>query len=280
MSRPSRSVRPRASLRLLPAALLGAVLAAVPATAGGQTAQKQSVQITGELRSWLPTFDGMMQVDTETVTGTQNRFDRHLDLEERPEVWEFGLSLGDIRYGKIDWRYTLFSAPGNKVLTRDVVFDGDTFLVPETVHTDFRVDINRISLSYVQGVQGSYYLVAEVGMAVFKWKASVANRLKGLKASEDTNISIPLTGLHAIFSLGDMLSFSMGVTGAFFQTGGDNVDWVETYFALDIKILQFVIFGIGYKHLELEGDLDLDGAKTGTLEMKMSGIYLSIAVKI
>jgi hypothetical protein len=227
----------------------------------------------------MPSLDGSMQVDTETVEGTSNRFDRHLRMEERPEVWEFGLALGDLKVGRLAYDYTVFNAPGNKVLTRDVVIGGESFLVPETVHTDFRVDVNRLSLNYIQGVQGSYYLVAEVGLAMFKWKASVANRHTGRKVSVHQNTSIPLTGLHAVFVLGDLLNVTVGVSGAFFQTGGDDVDWVETYFGLEVK-LSFLAVGLGFRHLELDAELDLDGTKTGILEMKMSGVFMSLAIKI
>jgi hypothetical protein len=221
-----------------------------------------------------------MQVDTETAPGSSIRFGRTLGLEARPEVWELGFALGDIRYGRLAYGYTFFTAPGNKVLTRDVVFGGRSFYTPETVHTDFRVDVNRISLSYIKGVEGNFLLQAEMGLALFKWKTSIENRHTGVKVSEDSNSSVPLTGLHAILPLGDSFNLMLGVSGVFFQTGSDNVDWVETYLSLHITLGDFLVMGLGYRHLDFKADLDLSGSQSGELDMKVSGVYFVLGIKI
>jgi hypothetical protein len=276
MMDPSRSLP--GPLRI--AAVCAALLACAASADAQNSSQQGSLQLGAELRMWLPSFDGAMQVDTETVTGTSIRFDSTLDLEERPEVWGFGMALGDRRYGRLAYDYTLFTAPGNKVLTRDVVFGGRTFYLPETVHTDFRVDINRISLSYIKSVEGNFLLQAEIGLALFKWKASIANRQLGEKISEDSRSSVPLTGLHAILPLGDSINFCMGVSGVFFQTGSDNVDWVETYLSIDITLGDFLMIGLGYRHLDLKAELDLNGSQSGEIDMKLSGVYFILGIKL
>ncbi|MHC5037212.1 MAG: hypothetical protein ACYTHM_07855 [Planctomycetota bacterium] len=262
--------------------ILAAVLFCMDPSPGlGQTQGRRKVPLTisGDVTFWLPQFDGVMQVGTDVDPGTPNRLDRHLDLEEHPEVFEFGIALGDIRYGRLSAGFLRFTAPGNKVLTRDVTFAGVTFDVPETVHTDFKVDIDRITVSYIQDFRGAYILTYEIGMAFFRWKASIENRHIGKRASEDANATLPLTGLHAIFPLGDAFRIQLGFTGVFFNTSGDDVTVVDTYGEFNLALAKYLILGFGYRYLRLDGELDLKGGKTGELEFTLGGVFFTIGLK-
>ncbi|MHC4779581.1 MAG: hypothetical protein ACYTFG_13490 [Planctomycetota bacterium] len=259
-----------------------AALLSLPGNLTAQTQGKQKIPLTvsGEFKLWLPNFDGAMQVGTETQAGSSIRLDRHLDLEEHPEVFDIGLGLGDIRYGKISANFLRFTAPGNKVLTTDINFDQVDFFAPETVHTDFSVEVDRISLSYVQDYKGAYFLSYEVGMAFFRWKTKIRNRHIGKDAGESTNATLPITGLHAVFPLGQEISIQLGFSGVFFQTGSDDVNLVDTYGELRMHLAKFLIVGLGYRHYRFDGDLDLSGGKAGELEFSMTGIYFTVGLKL
>jgi hypothetical protein len=248
------------------------------AQAGGK--KKIPLTISGDFRLWLPGFDGVMQAGPEGDLGTEVRFDRHLDLEEHPEVYEFGLGLGDIRYGKLSASFLRFTAPGNKVLTADLTFGGNQFNLPETVHTDFSVEMDRVSVAYVQDVRGAYILTYEVGMSFFRWKTKIQNRHTGTEASEDSNSTLPLTGLHAIFPVGDALRIQIGFSGVFFNTSSDDVNLTDTYGEVTFNLAKYLLLGIGYRHMRFDGELDLKGGKEGNLEFTMGGIYFTFGLKL
>jgi hypothetical protein len=272
----SRRGLPLPTLAALALFLLFSADAFAQSRAGG----KVPLTVSGEFNLWLPEMNGEMLVDTETVPGTNIRLDRHLDLEEHPEVFEFGLTLGDVRYGQLAASFLRFTAPGNKVLTRDLVYGGISFDIPETVHTDFAVELDRVSVSYIQDVRGAYILTYEVGMAFFRWKSKISNRHVGKSASEDASTTLPLTGLHAIFPMGDAFRFTLGFTGVFFQTTDDDVNLVETYGELSIAVARYLIVGFGYRHFSIDGELELNGSKTANLEFSLRGVYFSVGIKI
>jgi hypothetical protein len=263
----------------------GLALAAAPAEAQmpatGQTGGKKKIPLTisGYLSLWLPNFDGVIQSGEETAPGTEIRLDTHLDLEAHPEVYVFGLGLGDVRYGKLAAEFIRFNAPGNKVLRRDLSFSGVDFLQPETVHSEFKVELDRVTVSYIQDIRGAYILTYEVGLAFLRWKSSIENRHITKRASEDARATLPLTGLHAIFPLADAFEIRIGFSGVFFQTSDDDVDLVDAYAEFKFVLARYALLGLGYRYIRLEGELDLEGGKTGSLEMVLSGVYMSVGVK-
>ncbi|GEM_PF-3344795 len=246
---------------------------------GGSGSKKIPLTVSADLKLWLPQFDGTIQAGTDADPGTQIRFDTHLDLEAHPEVYEVGLGLGDVRYGKLTAAFLRFNAPGNKVLVRDIDFGNESFLEPETVHSEFKAELDRVTVRYIQDIRGTYILTYEVGMAFFRWKSSIENRHVGKKASEDDNATLPLTGLHAIFPLGDAFDLNAGFSGVFFQTSGDDVRLVEVYGEFHLRLAEYLLLGLGYRYLNFDGELDLEGGKTGEMEFSLSGVYFTVGFK-
>jgi len=273
-SRPPVFVRALASLAIL--------LALASTSTGAQQTSNRKVPLTisGSIGLWLPQFDGVMRSGTAAAPGSPIRFDTHLDLEEHPEVYDFGLALGDIRYGKISASFLRFNAPGNKVLTHDHTFSGVTFYRPETVRSEVSVALDRVTVSYLQDMRGAYILTYEVGMAFLRWDGSIRNRITGKSASEDASANLPLTGLHAIFPLGDYFRIKVGFLGVFFSTSSDDISIVETYGEFVFSLAEYLFIGLGYKHFRLDGELELNGDKVGELEYTLNGIYFTIGIKI
>ena len=163
---------------------------------------------------------------------------------------------------------------------QDIQFAETWFYQPETVKTDFSVDLDRVSLSYIQDVKGNYILTYELGLAFFRWKTKIDNRHTGKQVSEDTSSTLPLTGLHAIFPLGQTFELRLGFSGVFFAASDDDISLVDTYLEFHIRLAQYLLMGLGYRYMSLEGELDLDGGRTGELEFAMSGIYFAVGIKI
>ena len=115
-------------------------------------------------------------------------------------------------------------------------------------------------------------------MSFFRWKTKIQNRHVGKEASEDANSTLPLTGLHAIFPVGDALRVTIGFSGVFFNTSSDDVNLVDTYGELTLNLAKYLLIGMGYRHYRFDAELDLKGGKEGTLEFTMSGIYFTIGL--
>ncbi len=290
---PSGRLTARPAAYAFLAAALMAVLA--PGAFGQSQPQKGTGSLTlgFEVRAWLPSlFDGMIKIPHPDHEGTEIGFDRDLDITSSPEILEIGFNVGDVRYGKIMFTWCDYSVTGNKILIRDLWYNGVRFNGPqtdgfgETVHSEFEFSFHRVTIQTIQNFAGSYFIGIDIGVVLFDFKGELRRRTFMTPDAEATpsrsakaDATLTYTGLFAEFELGEYFKLSVGLAGVFFQTTKTDVRLTEFYMRLDFILAQFLVIGLGYRFQSVDATIDLSGSDDGSLEMQTQGILLAAGIK-
>jgi hypothetical protein len=219
---------------------------------------------------WFPSLDGKLKVDEASIIGTTIDFENDLAIEDEdyPSVEAFvgvGRHHLDLGYTKIDYS-------GSSVLTRTIIFNGETYPISSLVSSsieytmmDFHYQYDFIDLENalagfsLGGVFQVKYLDGEVSL-----------KTTGLDEKEDFTLPIPMVGLNLhIGIIADILEAR--VRGTIMTYSGD------TMYELmgDISWTPFPFIGIhgGYKTFVI--DVEEEDA---LLDYDMSGPYAAITI--
>jgi hypothetical protein len=219
---------------------------------------------------WFPSLDGKLKVDEASIIGTTIDFENDLAIEDEdyPSVEAFvgvGRHHLDLGYTKIDYS-------GSNVLTRTIIFNGETYPISSLVSSsieytmmDFHYQYDFIDLENalagfsLGGVFQVKYLDGEVSL-----------KTTGLDEKEDFTLPIPMVGLNLhIGIIADILEAR--VRGTIMTYSGD------TMYELmgDISWTPFPFIGIhgGYKTFVI--DVEEEDA---LLDYDMSGPYAAITI--
>jgi outer membrane protein len=246
--------------RILILAAVMSLMAAVPANA----------LVDGEVGAramfWFPDLSGDVQTDVSGVQGT--RFDIKDDLNVGDENFPSGEAF--VRFGRIHFRvgYTPVKFDGNKQLTRQIVFNNQTFNVNDNV-------VSQLDLKMIDGEVQFDLLrpdIAVVGFnlgLILKVKyvdGTVELRSTAATETKDFKAPIPMVGVAAgVGLIKDMLRADARVTGISYS--GNHLFEGDVY--ASFSPLPFVSIQGGYRLIDLKIDED-DIEAT----LKLKGPYL------
>jgi hypothetical protein len=265
-------------------------------TGGSQQSQSQaSLTMSIEVRAWLPfIFNGTVLMNHADHDGTEIGFDRDLNIESTPEIFELGFTIGDVRYGRIVLTWCDYSVSGNKVIIRDLWYNGVLFCGPtstaptgETVHSEMDFAFHRLTIQTIQNFAGSYFIGLDMGVVLFDFKGelskgtfmtpeSAANPSRSARA----DATLPYTGLFAEFSLGSYFKLQVGLAGVFFQTTKTEVSMTEFYVRFDFYLADYILLHLGYRYQSVDALIPASGAEDGSLELLAHGLVFGIGLKI
>lgn len=221
--------------------------------------------IEAEGRYWITDLEGNAKVTTSSLDGTDINFKDDLGVgdEDFPEVRVILSLLGS---SKLRLAYTQVGYSGNKDITRDVYFDGQTYSLG--VNVDTEVDLQYVRLGWIW----EFLNISD------KLKISSLIEAKGfiVEASLKTTViseSESFTG--GVPSVGAIVEFQpLKQIGIFAEVSGIDVgSYGYLYDAeVGVKINPIESFSInaGYRILDLNFENDSDYA-----ELKISGPFLS-----
>ena len=219
---------------------------------------------------WFPSLDGKLKVDEAGIIGTTIDFENDLAIEDEdyPSVEAF---VGAGRH-HLDLGYTKIDYSGSNVLTRTIVFDGQTYSIGDLVSSsieykmiDFHYQYDFIDLENalagfsLGGVLQVKYLDGEVSL-----------KTTGLDEKEDFTLPIPMVGLNLhIGIIADILEAR--VRGTIMTYSGDSM--YELMADLSFTPLPFIDIHGGYKTFVI--DVEEEDA---LLDYDMSGPYAAITI--
>lgn len=93
-----------------------------------------------EARSWHPTLDGKVTVDTDALPGTRIDADRDLDVDEKESVLD-GEVWFRIFSNRFNFSWVRLENEGRKTLTQSLTFDGKTYTAGDTVTSEFNLEV-------------------------------------------------------------------------------------------------------------------------------------------
>ena len=219
---------------------------------------------------WFPSLDGKLRVDEASIIGTTIDFENDLAIEDEdyPSVEAFvgvGKHHLDLGYTKIDYS-------GSNVLTRTIIFNGETYskssLVSSSIEykmIDFHYQYDFIDLENalagfsLGGVFQVKYLDGEVSL-----------KTTGLDEKEDFTLPIPMVGLNLhIGIIADILEAR--VRGTIMTYSGDSM--YELMADLSFTPLPFIDIHGGYRTFVIDVE-----EEEVILDYNMSGPYVAITI--
>ena len=219
---------------------------------------------------WFPSLDGNVKVDEASIIGTTIDFENDLGIEDEnfPSVEVF---LGGGRH-HLSLTYTDIDYSGQKKLTRDITFNGETYNIDELVTSSIEykmmdlhyqydfLDLENVAAGFSLGVVLQVkYLDGEVGL-----------KTTGIDEKEDFTLPIPMIGLNLhIGMLADVLEArlrgtAIGYAGNTLYELTADVSWTP---------LPFLDIHGGYKSFVI--DIDEDDV---IFDYDMSGPYVALTV--
>ncbi len=219
---------------------------------------------------WFPSLDGNVQVDEGGIVGDTLDFDKDLgiDDEDYPSVEAF-VGLGNHH---LSLTYTDIDYSGKNTLTRDIVFNGETYSVDDRVSSSMKYTM--IDLHYQYDLLDLENILAGFSLGgVFQVKyldGDVSLKTTGIDEQEDFTLPIPMVGVNLhIGILADILEAR--VRGTAMGYSGNTIYEVMG----DISFTPFPFIDIhgGYKTLVI--DIDEDDV---VLDYDMSGPYVALTV--
>ena len=218
---------------------------------------------------WFPTLDGNVKVDDGTP-GTTIDFDKDLgiDDEDYPSVEAF-VGLGDHH---LSLTYTEIDYSGKKTLTRDIVFNGETYSVGAPVTSS--IEYTMIDLHYQYDLLDLENILAGFSLGgVFQVKyldGDIRLKTTGIDEVEDITLPIPMVGVNLHLGiLADILEAR--VRGTAIGYSGNTIYELMA----DISFTPFPFMDIhgGYKTFVI--DIDEDDV---IFDYDMTGPYVALTV--
>jgi len=219
---------------------------------------------------WFPSLDGTVKADEAGIIGDYLDFENDLAIEDEnfPSVEAF------VEAGKhhLDLGYTKIDYSGSNVLTRTIIFNGETYskssLVSSSIEykmIDFHYQYDFIDL---ENALGGFSLGG-----VFQVKyldGEVSLKTTGLDEKEDFTLPIPMVGLNLhIGIIADILEAR--VRGTIMTYSGDSM--YELMADLSFTPLPFIDIHGGYRTFVIDVE-----EEDVILDYNMSGPYVAITI--
>jgi outer membrane protein len=219
---------------------------------------------------WFPSLDGKLRVDEAGTIGDTVDFENDLAIEDEdyPSLEAFvgvGKHHLDLGYTKVDYS-------GSNVLTRTIIFNGETYPVSSLVSSS--IEYKMIDFHYQYDFINLENALAGFSLGgVFQVKyldGEVTLKTTGLDEKEDFTLPIPMVGLNLhIGIIADILEAR--VRGTAMTYSGDSMYELVG----DISWTPFPFIGIhgGYKTFVIDVD-----EEDVLLDYDMSGPYAAITI--
>lgn len=200
----------------------------------------------------------------EGVVNTVIDLENDFGFDEEAEL----IAEAVVQFGafRLSAGYMPLNYSGTSTLTRQIVFNGQSFNINEQATGSLDVDLFDLGLTWylinTDDLPVRLQVGPELSIKVFDGDASIVSQTTGLSESVSGTAPVPTLGLRARVGLGDMLSL-VGRVG--YMEYNDN-----SFLDADgqVEFSPLPMFGIfaGYRYLDLEvdeGDLFVDATFDG-----------------
>ncbi len=219
---------------------------------------------------WFPSLKGNVKVDKSSIIGTNADLDDDLgiDNEDYPALEVF-LGVGDHH---LSLAYTDIDYSGSRILSRTIVFSGQTYIVSALVNSS--VEYSMIDLCYqydfldLENILAGFSLGTVIQIKYLNGDISLDTT--GIDEREDFTVPVPMVGLNLhVGILADILEARIKGTGITYS--GDNL--YEISGEISWTPLPFLDIHGGYKRFAI--DIDEDDV---IFDYDMSGPYITLTV--
>ena len=219
------------------------------------------------------TPDGSIAVEGDSPDATSVSIENDLDLGESDEfTLEAALQLGSFR---LSAAYLPIRFSGNNVLTRDIDFNGETFLANSHVKSQVDIDIYEAGIAWhlinVDDLPTRVQFGPE--LAVKYLDADIAlkeDTIGGVATSESVKAAVPTIGLRGRVAIADAL----GIVGRVGYMEYQDSSFLDFDAQLEYSPLPMVGIYAGYRYM----DVDLDKSDV-ELNATFDGPYIGALIR-
>lgn len=195
---------------------------------------------------------GEVAVSADGLTGTVLDVDDDLAIDDSDDYFlEAALQLGSFR---LFAAYLPISFSGDGVLTRDINFNGETFVLGSRVESEVTIDIYEAGLAWfvinVDDAPVRIQFGPEVAVKYIDARVELQENTFGLNESESVGVPVPTLGARARVSIADYL----GVVGriGYMQYGGSS--FLDVDAQVELSPIPMVGIFAGYRYLDIDVD--------------------------
>lgn len=197
-----------------------------------------------------PTGDVAVSVDG--LTGTLLDVEGDLGMDDSEDYFvEAALQLGAFR---LFAAYLPLSFSGTSVLTSDVSFNGETFVLGSRVESDVNVDIYEAGLAWflvnIDDMPVRIQFGPEMAVKYVDASVELQDNSFGLNESESVGVPVPTLGARMRVSVADYLS----VIGRVGYLKYDGNSFMDVDAQIECSPLPLVGLFAGYRYLDIEVD--------------------------
>jgi len=207
--------------------------------------------------AFITDHDTRIRLDTDSGPGTEVSLENDLGLDATTDVmridaaWRFSERHRAL-FGVFD-----LSQTGRKTLDSDLVIDGDTYLLNETVLTDWKMQLIELVYSYrIRGNERTEWWL-NVGVFIQDAKITVAETATGGDVtSEDIVLPLPKFGLGVGHVFNEHWFGHAGVDVFKLEIGDVGSSLVDVRATLDYRFTEYFSVGAGWHHISVIANLD------------------------
>ena len=259
-----------------------ALVAALVVVAGfGAEAYAQDGMLVLKARRWQAEIDGTLQVDSDSIAGTEVDFQDTFGLDDEESFNELHLTIGFL--GKVNLQYLTVTIEGSETVSQDIQFGDVVFTVGTTVDTKVEFDLYTAMWQFgaTLPVLPGFLSVGLGAQAGLKYLDIAAESHDGFGNEEEGELQapVPVVGVYARATVSRFATIDFQIHGIRIP---DNwgLDGEATFFdatlALDLNIA-FVFAGVGYRMLHLDVDFD-DGDNEFNTDFDVEGLFFEVGV--
>jgi len=252
--------------RLLPLLALGLWFLAVRAPA-------EEGKIVGvEVKLWNPEASMKFKSSTDEIEGTDIDVEEDLDLDTTAAVPYIKIWFGGKH--RVAASAMRLKFDGEADLEEEIVFDGETYNVGDTVKTDFTIDLYRLAWEADWISTKRMRIGTILGIDLFDVSASIEDRTTDLKEEEDFQAPVPVVGLLAEVQIIWGFSAYGEAAGMYVEYGGVMGRLIEAEAGLKYDIFGYGHVSAGWRLLDI--NIEDDDNEFG---MTFSGLVVGVGAR-
>lgn len=214
--------------------------------------------------------DGQFAVSSNGLVGTKIDFDDDLGYDDSEEIYlEAALQLGDFR---LFASYMPIEFSGEGVLSKDIIFNGETFPVNSVISSDVDIDIYETGLAWhlinLDDLPARIQFGPEIAVKYIDANIDMQESLLGISESESASVPLPSIGLRGRVAFADFV----GLIGRATYLEYDDNSFLDLDAQVELSPFPLVGIFAGYRYLDIEVEEDsvfidgtLDGPYAGAL---------------
>jgi len=232
------------------------------------SAPASAVEAGARVFYWFPSLKGDLKVDADGVTGTQFSIKDDLDIGNKniPSVEAYiggGRHHAGLAYSQVDFS-------GSKVLTRNIVFNGQTYAMGTNVESDLKLKMLDLEYQYdavnLENVLAGFSIGVIGKVKYLDGEARLFSSAAGEK-KETFGIPVPMVGIgvHA-----GLLANILEARAKFTGIGYSGNRFYDALAEISYTPFPFMDIHGGYRYMKLKVDNVSDVLRTWSCRDHMS----------